>query len=185
MPTQKTNLNVSPYFDDFDESKNYVRTLFRPGAAVQARELTQLQSSLQDQIAKHGDHIFEEGAMVIPGQVTYSQTYYSLKLADTFASETIKLSQFLDTTNPVVITGATTGVTAQVIGIQEKTSTEQPLLFLNYLNTGTDGTTSRFADGENLSANIGVTHTTAYTANTESLTTFTSTFNAACHRSSR
>ena len=72
MPTQKTNLNVSPYFDDFDESKNYVRTLFRPGAAVQARELTQLQSSLQDQIAKHGDHIFEEGAMVIPGQVTYS-----------------------------------------------------------------------------------------------------------------
>ena len=179
MPTQKTNLNVSPYFDDFDESKNYVRTLFRPGAAVQARELTQLQSSLQDQIAKHGDHIFEEGAMVIPGQVTYSQTYYSLKLADTFASETIKLSQFLDTTNPVVITGATTGVTAQVIGIQEKTSTEQPLLFLNYLNTGTDGTTSRFADGENLSANIGVTHTTAYTANTESLTTFTSTFNAA------
>jgi hypothetical protein len=78
MPTQKTNLNVSPYFDDFDESKNYVRTLFRPGAAVQARELTQLQSSLQSQIARHGDHIFVEGAMVIPGQITYSQNYYSL-----------------------------------------------------------------------------------------------------------
>ena len=132
MVTQKTNLNISPYFDDFDESKNFVRTLFRPGSAIQARELTQLQSSLQNQIAKHSDHIFEEGAMVIPGQISFNPSYYSLKLVDTFGGETIKLSQYLDTTNPVVITGATTGVTAKVIGIQEKTTTEQPLLFINY-----------------------------------------------------
>ena len=36
----ETNLNQSPYFDDFDESKNFHRVLFRPGFAVQARELT-------------------------------------------------------------------------------------------------------------------------------------------------
>ena len=179
MVTQKTNLNISPYFDDFDESKNFVRTLFRPGSAIQARELTQLQSSLQNQIAKHSDHIFEEGAMVIPGQISFNSSYYSLKLVDTFGGETIKLSQYLDTTNPVVITGATTGVTAKVIGIQEKTTTEQPLLFINYINTGTDGQTSVFADGENLSANISTTHTTSYSANAASLTAFTSTFKAA------
>ena len=86
MVTQKTNLNISPYFDDFDESKNFVRTLFRPGSAIQARELTQLQSSLQNQIAKHSDHIFEEGAMVIPGQISFNPSYYSLKLVDTFSS---------------------------------------------------------------------------------------------------
>ena len=49
MP-QKTDLNVSPYFDDFDESDNFARTLFRPGFAVQARELTALQSNLQNKI---------------------------------------------------------------------------------------------------------------------------------------
>ena len=35
--------------------------------AVQGRELTQLQTALQDQIRKHGDHVFEEGAMVLFG----------------------------------------------------------------------------------------------------------------------
>jgi len=39
MP-QNINLNVSPYFDDFNESKNYQRVLFKPGTPIQARELT-------------------------------------------------------------------------------------------------------------------------------------------------
>ena len=42
---QKTNLNAAPYYDDFDADKNYHRILFRPGYAVQARELTQLQTA--------------------------------------------------------------------------------------------------------------------------------------------
>ena len=83
---QKTDLNVAPYYDDFDSSKNYVKSLFRPGFAIQARELTQLQSALQNQIAKFGEHVFEEGSVVIPGQVSVLQTYASLKLASTFAS---------------------------------------------------------------------------------------------------
>ena len=37
---QKTDLNVSPYYDDFDTNDNFHRVLFRPGFAVQARELT-------------------------------------------------------------------------------------------------------------------------------------------------
>ena len=39
MP-QNTNLNVSPYFDDFSDSNNYQRVLFKPGTPIQARELT-------------------------------------------------------------------------------------------------------------------------------------------------
>ena len=50
-----TNLNVAPYYDDFDPEKNFYRVLFRPGVALQAREVTQLQSILQDQIEKFGD----------------------------------------------------------------------------------------------------------------------------------
>ena len=90
---QKTNLNAAPYYDDFDADKNYHRILFRPGYAVQARELTQLQTALQHQIATHGSHMFREGAMVVPGQGTV-QKYASLKLASTFASEQVNPSQY-------------------------------------------------------------------------------------------
>ncbi|BCU94622.1 MAG: hypothetical protein CM15mV5_2980 [uncultured marine virus] len=49
MP-QSTDLNTPPYFEDFDPDKNFHRVLFRPGYPLQARELTQSQSILQDQI---------------------------------------------------------------------------------------------------------------------------------------
>ena len=62
------NLNVTPYFDDFDVNKGYLKILFKPGNSVQAREMTQLQSILQGQISNLSDHFFKEGAMVIPGQ---------------------------------------------------------------------------------------------------------------------
>ena len=39
MP-QKTNLNVNPYYEDFDASKNFYKILFRPGYSIQGRELT-------------------------------------------------------------------------------------------------------------------------------------------------
>ena len=65
---QKTDLNVSPYYDDFDTTDNFHRVLFRR-FAVQARELTQLQSILQNQIEKFGTHMFKEGAMVIPAKL--------------------------------------------------------------------------------------------------------------------
>ena len=79
MP-QKTNLNISPYFDDFDPDKNFYRVLFKPGYPVQARELTTLQSILQHQVESFGSHIFKEGSMVIPGGITYDDGYYSVKI---------------------------------------------------------------------------------------------------------
>jgi hypothetical protein len=175
---QKTDLNVSPYYDDFDETDNFQRTLFRPGFAIQARELTQLQSTLQNQIEKHGSHIFKEGAVVIPGAVSFNNQYYSLKLASTFASETVDPSQYFNATTPVTITGATTGVTAVVVGFDAATTTDQPTLYLRYLSTGTDNVTRVFSDGENISANAGITHTTSYSSGIASATTYTSLFSA-------
>ena len=158
---QKTDLNVAPYYDDFDSSKNYVKTLFRPGFAIQARELTQIQSALQQQIARHGEHMFKEGAMVIPGQSSLMRKYASLKLASTFAGETVDPSQYYSTATPVTITGATTGVTATVIGYDVATTDDQPTLYLRYKDTGTDNFQKVFQDGENISSNAGVTHTTS------------------------
>ena len=59
----ETNLNTSPYFDDFDEDKNFHRVLFRPGYAVQARELTQIQSILQNQVERFANEIMIDGTV--------------------------------------------------------------------------------------------------------------------------
>ena len=75
MP-QKTNLNISPYYDDFNADDNFYKVLFRPGRPVQARELTTLQSILQNQVESFGDHMFKEGTMVIPGSVAYDSQYF-------------------------------------------------------------------------------------------------------------
>ena len=56
-----TNFNVDPYYDDFDESKNFYRVLFRPGLAVQARELTQMQTILQNQIDRKRKRFHKQG----------------------------------------------------------------------------------------------------------------------------
>ena len=78
--SQKTNLNISPYYDDFNVDKNFYKVLFKPGYPVQARELTTLQSILQHQVESFGKHIFQEGSMVIPGSVTYDSKYFSVKI---------------------------------------------------------------------------------------------------------
>ena len=41
-----TNFNAAPYYDDYNQDDAYYRILFRPGFAVQAREVTQLQTQL-------------------------------------------------------------------------------------------------------------------------------------------
>ena len=83
MP-QNTNLNIAPYFDDFDKDKNFYRVLFRPGFPIQARELTTMQSILQNQVEAMGSHLFKEGAMVIPGQVGYDLNVDCLIIQQSF-----------------------------------------------------------------------------------------------------
>ena len=170
---QKTDLNVSPYYDDFDTNDNFHRVLFRPGFAVQARELTTLQSILQNQVERHGQHTFKEGTVIVPGQVSISTAYTSIQLASQFGGEDVVPSQYFNSTTPVTITGATTGVQAKVIGFEAGTSTTQPRLYIQYVKTGTDNETVVFADSENISADASVTHTTTYATNVASATTHT------------
>ncbi len=170
---QKTDLNVAPYYDDFDTTDNFHRVLFRPGFAVQARELTQLQSILQNQIERHGQHVFKDGTVIIPGQISVSDAYTSIQLASTFGGEDVVVAQYLNTTTPVIITGATSGVKATVIGVEAGTSTTQPRLYIQYTESGTDNETTTFSNSENIIADASVTHTTTYATNVASATTHT------------
>ena len=167
MPA-KTDFNVSPYWDDWTESDDFYRVLFRPGFAVQARELTSLQSVLQNQIEQFGNHMFKEGAIVIPGSVGYDSNYYALKLQSGFSSGTV--STYLSQYDGAIITGATSGVTAQVIGysVADSTTGDPDTLFIKYLTTSSDNSTVVLSNGENISANKVIS---SYAADIASATT--------------
>ena len=70
---------MSAYYDDFDPNDKFNRVLFRP-KVVQARELTTLQSILQNQVERNGRHFFKEGSMVVRGQISTTNKYYAVKL---------------------------------------------------------------------------------------------------------
>ena len=58
------------YKDDFKDSDNYHRILFNAGRALQARELTQMQTIIQTEIQRMGSNIFKEGGKVNGGNLT-------------------------------------------------------------------------------------------------------------------
>ena len=144
MPSP-TDFNLSPYYDDFTESKKFHRILFRPAFAVQARELTQSQTILQNQIERVGDHLFKKGAMIIPGQVSIDTSYYAVKLSSLGSDNT--LAQF---TTGTVLTGSTSGVTAEIVNTVATDGTDPDTLFVKYSKTGTNNTGLVFSDGETL-----------------------------------
>ena len=80
-----TNISsAAPYYDDFNTSgnddKNYLRVLFKPGVAVQARELNQLQTALQGQIDKFGRHVFQENSRVLEGEFNIDKNVFSINV---------------------------------------------------------------------------------------------------------
>ena len=149
MP-QNTNLNASPYFDDFEASKNFNRVLFKPGTPVQARELTTLQSILQNQIEKFGRHMFREGSVVIPGSVSYDQDYTCIKIESTFFGVPVEL--YYEALINLRIKGKTSGVIATVKKVlpASQSITNNTTLYIKYERNGDDGKTEYFQDGESL-----------------------------------
>ena len=137
-------------FDDFNEDKNFNRVLFKPGIPVQARELTQLQTILQNQIEKFGQHFFKEGSMVIPGQIGYDSLYHAIELEDTFLG--IPISEYLDKLVGKTIRGEISGVEATVVNYILSTQSERGhnTLYVKYSKSGNDFATNVFNDGENL-----------------------------------
>ena len=144
MPSP-TDFNVSPYYDDFTESKKFHRVLFRPAFAVQARELTQSQTQLQNQIERMSDHLFDKGAMIIPGEIGYDLKYYAVKLTSKSVSD---ISTYIDTT----LTGGTSGVTAKVVNAVATDGTDPDTLFVKYQNTASDGAQIAFTHGETITS---------------------------------
>ncbi len=152
--TISTNLNVDPYYDDFNESKNFHRILFRPGLAVQARELTQMQSILQNQIDRFAEHVFKEGSVIRGCEPNLDRDVIYMKLRDKASNGTtvVNVYAFLNRT----VTGSTSGVSASVIKVNDGSEANTPnfkTLFVKL--TGANGSRRTFANGEVLTASGG------------------------------
>lgn len=141
-----TSLNIQPYFDDFQASKNYVQILFRPQVPVQARELTQLQSIIKNQIAQFGYNIFKEGSKINGGGIVFKDNVDVVEISPLLntlinAINGGSLPQPPSTPSSfigLVITGNRTGVKARVIGYQEAISTSDThKLLVQYISNGT------------------------------------------------
>ena len=121
-------LSGTPYFDDFQETKNFLKILFKPGYAVQARELTQLQTILQSQVSKFADHIFTDGSVVFGGTVSLSRVNY-LRVTGNYQASRLRDVVGLTLRN----IGNT--VRARCIEVLPATASDQnPILLLQYLS---------------------------------------------------
>jgi hypothetical protein len=139
------NFNTEPYYDDFDEDSKFYRILYRPGYAVQARELTQMQTILQNQISRFGDHVFKEGAMVIPGQTAIDNEVGYIKLEPTFGG--ILTDTFIENFLGLTIQNSS-GLQAEVIYFTKSSGADPSALYVRYKNSGDNNTTRVFADGD-------------------------------------
>jgi hypothetical protein len=148
---QNTNLNTSPYFDDFNIDKNYQRVLFKPGIPLQARELTTLQSVLQNQVEQFGKHFFKEGSVVIPGNIAYDPEYSCVQIDPTHLG--IPVSTYIDSLIGANIKGQLSGVSAKVENYitQDESERKNYTLYIKYTSASEkDFVTNKFQDGENL-----------------------------------
>ena len=107
------DFNTEPYFDDYNNEKDFYKILFRPSYAVQARELTQLQTILQTQVSRFGDHMFKNGSQVIPGSVNVDSQIHFIKLEQ--FTGTVDVTTYIETFKNKVITCETSGVKLRVI----------------------------------------------------------------------
>ena len=145
----QTDLNVFPYYDDYDPDKNFYRILFRPGVAVQARELNQLQNILQNQIEKFGDNIFKRGTIIEGCNIIRHPILPYVKIKDTETDGTqIAVTAFegMSVRNSSNVAGH---IVKTVAGFESR-SPDLNTLYVKYNSSGTDSNTSTFAAGETL-----------------------------------
>jgi hypothetical protein len=158
MP-QETNLNVSPYFDDFDNRKNYQKVLLKPGYPIQARELNNLQSILQNQIEQFGRNVFKEGSRVTGCEWKYDNPVSSVQIESDFFG--IPVSLYFNNLLGKKIRGSISGVTARIVYLLDSnTSTKSNYtLYLQYLESGgSDLENKVFQSGETLITNESISY---------------------------
>jgi len=158
------SFNVEPYYDDFESvasgntlspKEQYQRILFRPGKAIQARELTQLQTQLQNQISAHGTHVFKDGSVVVPGAVHLHNKIDYIKLDS--------VNSYCDTVAELVGTEFTDGTNvARVVHATLASGSDPITIFVKYISGTTFADNATITDGANKSAEVKASAATGF-----------------------
>jgi predicted RecA/RadA family phage recombinase len=131
----------SPYYDDLTDASKFLRVMFKPGVAVQTRELNQLQSVIGKQIETFGKHIFKNGSVVIPGNTSFDVNASYVKLVGSI-DPNLLIGK--------VLTGQTSGVTALVVYAVTIDGLDPSTIFVKYTASGTDTLSKTFNTNETL-----------------------------------
>lgn len=145
---------LSTYNDDYTDSDHYHRILFNSGRALQSRELTQMQTIIQKEIARMARFLFKEGAIF--------STSAGAVFADTNAVRYVKLAGSLPVGYATLV-GTTVedgdGVQAIVKAAIPATGSDPATLLVSYTTSGgIAGTTTSpriFQSGASLSYDTG------------------------------
>lgn len=149
---QQVFQNNSPYWDngEYEIEQGYLELLFKPGTALQSRELTTLQSLLQFQISQLGSFDFQNGSPVQGGHITIDNSVLSLQIQ---ANDAISLSEF----NGVLIVNQVGAVNTQAVSITTDSSvasnTVEGALIVKYLSS------REFPDGAQIQIATGLEQT--------------------------
>lgn len=136
-----------PFYDDYDEAKGYHEILFRPGYAVQTRELNQVQSMFYSQIERFGSHVFKNGSVVIPGSINHDTLFDYVKLtindyenvADSLSNQNlVAVSQPNSTRGDIIIFSPIEG-------------SDPATIFVRYTSSGDNKTQNSFVAGDTIS----------------------------------
>ena len=133
------------YRDFYDPNKGYHRVLFNSGKALQARELIESQTIIQEEIARFGRNIFKEGALINPGGATVDNKieYIRLNVSSDFSSVTV---------NQVFSNGT---IEFKVLEKVDSVNSDPQTLYVQYTNTSavTDTTLApRVSAGDTLTS---------------------------------
>ena len=135
-----------PYFDDFDPNNSFYRVLFRPGYSIQSRELTTLQSILQNQVENLARANFKQGSIVVPGELVVDRQYNFVKVSS--FTNNLQITDYVGKK----MTGNSSGITATVVNAAALTATDSATLFVKYESGGDTNTAQTFQEGETITA---------------------------------
>ena len=144
-----SDYNKAPYYDDINTAgqdglspaEKFQRILFKPGSAVQARELTQIQSLLQSQISRMGDHFFKEGSLILPGNITHDNNLEYITVAKDPAKQDSYYTSYIDDTiyeyGGVSVT-IENPITAVVKNVKYNSVTNEYWFYISYTSANPD-----------------------------------------------
>lgn len=152
------DLSVAPYYDDFDETKNYHKILYKPSVPVQVRELNQVQTIFQNQIERFADNVLTRGTIVEGCAFSYYDYYPYVKIKDLqLDGEPVDIGAY-----PNLFARNSANLVSYILTANTGFESQDPdlnTLFVRYVNSGNTGNLSSYSAADVLTlydANVSI-----------------------------